>query len=62
MPSEVGPSYALGRLPRFPEKLRELTYPHVESFNYFLDEVFFVTPLFTHSSSVSVYAMRSFDH
>jgi hypothetical protein len=35
----VGPSYGMSRLPRCPSKLRELTQPHVESFNYFLEEV-----------------------
>jgi DNA-directed RNA polymerase beta subunit len=33
----VGPSYALDSLPRNLSKLRELTQPHIESFDYFLD-------------------------
>jgi len=35
---QVGPSFALKSLPRYPEKLRELTQPHIESYDYFLDE------------------------
>ena len=35
---ERGPSFASGKLPRAPEKLRSVTQPHIESFDYFLRE------------------------
>ena len=35
---QTGPSHALGSMPRYPGKLRQLTQPHIESFDYFLRE------------------------
>jgi hypothetical protein len=32
-----GPSYSLHNLPRYPTKMRELTQPHRDSFDFFLE-------------------------
>jgi hypothetical protein len=32
-----GPSYSLHNLPRYPDKMQELTQPHRDSFDFFLE-------------------------
>jgi DNA-directed RNA polymerase beta subunit len=34
----TGPSHAVGAYPSNPEKLQDLSQPHIDSFNYFLDQ------------------------